>query len=98
MLLPIVLLAHREIFGHYVQGAADNASGVAALLSVAERLMKEPPKSFEAWFLATGCEEVNLMGMTAFLRAHQFELSPGNATKYGIKLSSKLSEMAFKIY
>ena len=28
----------------------------------------------------------------------KFELSPGNATKYGIKLSSKLSEMAFKLY
>lgn len=28
----------------------------------------------------------------------KFELSPGNATKYGIKLSSKLSEMAVKIY
>ena len=28
----------------------------------------------------------------------KFELSPSNATKYGIKLSSKLSEMAFKIY
>ena len=77
MLLPIVLLVHREIFGHYVQGAADNASGVAAMMGVAERLVKDPPKTFEAWFLATGCEEVNLMGMTAFLRAHQFELSPG---------------------
>jgi hypothetical protein len=28
----------------------------------------------------------------------KFELSPSNATKYGIKLSSKLSEMAFKTY
>ncbi|MBN2523752.1 MAG: YfiR family protein [Bacteroidales bacterium] len=28
----------------------------------------------------------------------KFELSPGNATKYGIKLSSKLGEMAFKTY
>ncbi len=28
----------------------------------------------------------------------KFELSPGNATKYNIKLSSKLSEMAFKLY
>ncbi|MBA7643292.1 hypothetical protein ES703_51013 [subsurface metagenome] len=28
----------------------------------------------------------------------KFELSPTNATKYNIKLSSKLSEMAFKIY
>jgi len=77
MLLPIVLLAHREIFGHYVQGAADNASGVAAMMGVAERLAKKPPIAFEAWFLATGCEEVNLMGMTAFLRTHQLELSPG---------------------
>ncbi|RJP72741.1 MAG: M28 family peptidase [Candidatus Abyssobacteria bacterium SURF_17] len=77
MLLPIVLLLHRELFGHYVQGAADNASGVGAMLGVAEKLVKEPPKTFEAWFLATGCEEVNLMGMVAFMRAHQYELSPG---------------------
>ncbi len=75
MLLPIVLLVHREIFGQYVQGAADNASGVAAMLGVAEKLVKQPPKNLEVWFLATGCEEVNLMGMAAFMRAHQYELS-----------------------
>jgi hypothetical protein len=28
----------------------------------------------------------------------KFELSPGNATKYDIKLSSKLSEMAYKVF
>jgi hypothetical protein len=28
----------------------------------------------------------------------KFELSPGNAVKYNIKVSSKLNEMAFKIY
>jgi hypothetical protein len=28
----------------------------------------------------------------------KFELSTGNATKYNIKISSKLNEMAFKIY
>jgi hypothetical protein len=77
MLLPIVLLIHREIFGQYVQGAADNASGVAAMLGVAEKLVKEAPRTLEAWFLATGCEEVNLMGMTAFMRSHQYELSAG---------------------
>ncbi|MBI4831132.1 MAG: M28 family peptidase [Candidatus Lindowbacteria bacterium] len=77
MFLPIVLLAHREIFGQYVQGAADNASGVAAMLDVAEKLVKQPPRTLEAWFLATGCEEVNLMGMSAFMRSHQYELSTG---------------------
>jgi hypothetical protein len=74
LLLPIILLLHRELFGQYVQGASDNASGVAAMLAVAEGLAKVPPKNLEVWCLATGCEEVNLMGMTAFLQAHQYEL------------------------
>ncbi|UCD56820.1 MAG: M28 family peptidase [Candidatus Hydrogenedentota bacterium] len=77
MLLPVTILLHREIFGHYVQGAADNASGVAAMLGIAERLAKDPPKTLEIWFLATGCEEVNLMGMVSFMRAHRYELTPG---------------------
>lgn len=75
MLLPIILLIHREMFGQYVEGAADNASGVATLLAVAEGLTKAPPANLEIWCLATGCEEVNLMGMTTFLQAHQYELS-----------------------
>jgi hypothetical protein len=74
MLLPIGLLLHRELFGRYVQGASDNASGVGAMLGVAEKLAQNPPKNFEAWFLATGCEEVNLIGMSAFMRAHQYEI------------------------
>ncbi len=76
MLLPIILLLHREIFGRYVQGAADNASGVAAMLGVAEKLVETPPENLEAWFLATGCEEVNLVGMAAFMNTHRYELSP----------------------
>ncbi len=75
MLLPIVLLLHRELFGRYVQGAADNASGVATMLEVAEKLARKPPKNFEVWFLATGCEEVNLVGMTSFMRSHQYEIN-----------------------
>lgn len=74
MLVPILLLLHRELFGRYVQGASDNASGVGAMLGVAEELAKNPPKNFEVWFLATGCEEVNLVGMSAFMRAHQYEI------------------------
>ncbi len=77
MLVPIVLLLHREMFGHYVQGAADNASGVGAMLGVAEKLVKNPPNTLEVWFVATGCEEVNLVGMLSFLHAHEYELSLG---------------------
>jgi len=77
MLVPILLLLHRELFGRYVQGAADNASGVGAMLGVAEKLAQNPPKNFEAWFLATGCEEVNLVGMCSFMRVHQYEIDRG---------------------
>jgi hypothetical protein len=77
MLVPLALLLHRELFGTYVQGAADNASGVATMLGVAERLTQNPPETLEVWVLATGCEEVNLMGMTSFLRVHEYELGRG---------------------
>ncbi len=75
MLVPILLLLHRELFGQYVEGAADNASGVGAMLAVAEEMIESPPKNCEVWFLATGCEEVNLVGMAAFMRAHQYEIN-----------------------
>jgi hypothetical protein len=75
MVLPIILLIHREIFGRYVQGAADNASGVATMLEIAEKLSANPPKNFEVWVLATGCEEVNLVGMGSFMRSHQYEIN-----------------------
>jgi hypothetical protein len=75
LLLPIIILIHRELFGQYVQGAADNASGVATMLAVAEKLSATPPRNFEVWFLATGCEEVNLVGMDSFIRSHQYEIN-----------------------
>ena len=77
MLLPILLLLHRELFGRYVQGASDNASGVATMLGVADKLAKNPPENLEVWFLATGCEEVNLVGMASFMRSHQYEINRG---------------------
>jgi hypothetical protein len=86
MLVPIAILVHREMFGQYVQGVADNASGVAAMLGVAEKLAADPPKNYEVWFLATGCEEVNLVGMAAFMDAHQYEI--GSDTTYFINFDN----------
>ena len=86
LLLPIILLIHRELFGQYVNGASDNASGVATMLEVAEKLVENPPENFEVWFLATGCEEVNLIGMAAFVRAHQYEIN--RDTTYFLNLDS----------
>lgn len=69
-----LLLLHRELFATYVPGANDNASGVAAMLALAERFASLRPQGTELWFVATGCEEVGLVGMLAFLARHGEEL------------------------
>ena len=39
LLVPLVINAHRELFMKFVDGANDNASGVAAMLSVMETIV-----------------------------------------------------------
>lgn len=60
----------------YTQGANDNASGAAVVLSLAERLAREPLARTEVWALASGCEEVGSYGAQAFADRHRTEL-PG---------------------
>jgi hypothetical protein len=57
-----------------VPGANDDASGVAAMLAMAEELHREPPENLEVWFLSTGCEEGILGGMLNFVKRHRGEL------------------------
>ena len=54
--------------GEYVQGANDDASGVAAILSLAEDLRNVPTENVEVWIVATGAEESGLCGMAHFMR------------------------------
>ena len=58
----------------FTQGANDNASGAAVVLSLAERLAREPLAHTEVWALASGCEEVGSYGAQAFLARHAAEL------------------------
>lgn len=51
-----------------VPGACDNASGVAAALSVADELEADPPENLDVWVILTGGEECNAEGMAAHLR------------------------------
>jgi hypothetical protein len=55
--------------------ANDNASGVAAVLAMAEELSRERPANLEVWLLSTGCEEGIMGGMMAFMRRHRQELA-----------------------
>lgn len=48
LLVPLVINVHRELFMKPVAGANDNASGVAAMLGVMERVVPEPDVSAPA--------------------------------------------------
>jgi len=59
-----------------VPGANDNASGVAALLSLARWLSAEPPSGLRVLLLFTGSEESILEGMVAWARRNLAALPP----------------------
>jgi peptidase M28-like protein len=63
-----------------VPGANDNATGVAALLSVAHWLAEDPPAGVRVLLLFTGSEESFMEGMEAFMRRHAAELPPDRTT------------------
>jgi hypothetical protein len=58
-----------------VPGAADNASGVATVLRLAERHGRRL-RNFDVWVLFTGAEEGLLLGMREWIRTHKHELDP----------------------
>jgi Peptidase family M28 len=57
-----------------VPGANDDASGVGAVLALAQDMVVSPPANLEVWFVVTGCEEGILGGMHAFFEQHHAEL------------------------
>ncbi len=73
MLVALVLLIDIAL-SEVVPGACDNASAVAAVLSVAERLDAEPPANLDVWVILPGAEECNAEGMAYFMRAHRAEI------------------------
>lgn len=69
------MLIHREIFLPWVQGANDNGSGTAALLTILERAAEQPPPHTEVWGVFTSCEEVGRPnGAFALEREYGFQL------------------------
>ena len=64
-----------------VEGASDNASGVAVMLDLAARIKDLSIPEVEFWFVATGSEEVGAVGMSAFLKKYKSEL-PKNSTYF----------------
>lgn len=74
----VLLLAHWDHLGEcgppdaadrICNGAVDNASGVAAMLELAQRLKAGPPLARDIYLLATTAEESGLLGARAFVAA-----------------------------
>jgi peptidase M28-like protein len=51
-------------------GAADNASGVVAVLEAGRRLTAEPPRLIETWIVLTGAGDTSALGMREWLQQH----------------------------
>jgi hypothetical protein len=65
-----------------VPGASDNATGVAAVVALVERYLREPLESTEVIALVPGCEESGMGGMAAWLRTQA--LDPGRTLVLGL--------------
>lgn len=79
--LALYLTASR---GEDIRGANNNASGVAALLGLAEKLGSRPVEEADVLFVATGSHEAWMSGMRQFLSVHRL---PRNNT-YVLNLES----------
>jgi hypothetical protein len=67
-----------------VPGASDNATGVAGVLSMVERIAAEPLPGTEVIAVLTGCEESGMGGMAAWLRGEGARLDPGSTLVLGL--------------
>jgi hypothetical protein len=72
--------------GIYVPGACDNLSGIAACMSICEKVLAEPLENSELVFAAFGCEEAIMMGAVQYMKKHGRELDRDNT--YFINLES----------
>lgn len=70
--------------GDDIRGANNNASGVAALLGLAEKLKAEPAEDADVWLVATGSHEAWMGGIRHFLAEHK----PSRANTYFLNLES----------
>jgi hypothetical protein len=72
--ITLLAMLHGDLVSPFTEGANDNATAAAVVLSLAERFVREPLERTEYWALCTGCEEATLTGICDFLDRHGEEL------------------------
>jgi len=79
MLFLCLGMFERELRGRPVNGANDNASGVAVVMELAKRITeREGLQGLETTVLLTGSEEVGMAGMVRFLSEREKRLDRNN--------------------
>ena len=73
MAASLALLLEREVRGHDVPGANDNASGAAVAAQLAAECAASPLEHTGVRLLITSCEESGLLGAQAYARGHSEE-------------------------
>lgn len=74
VILGVFLITVQADFSPYTAGANDNATGAGIILSLAERLQREPLAHTAVWLVLSGCEEVGCYGAEDFARRQRGEL------------------------
>ena len=69
--LILLIICWESDHAPFSPGANDNASAVAMVLTLARSLKQSPLRNTRAWFVLTGCEEVQHYGMIDFLKHHK---------------------------
>src|SRR5205823_5149412 len=64
------ILLHGHVTLPYVNGANDNATGVALALALADRLWRNPVSGWQVEVVITGSEEVSLVGAKVYVERH----------------------------
>ncbi len=64
-----------ELSADYLPGANNNASGVASVMELNERLSNRPLEQCDVWIVATGSKEGWLNGARRFVAQHDFDLA-----------------------
>jgi Peptidase family M28 len=85
LLIAVFALVEIEL-SEIVPGANDNASGVAAAVSLASELDADPPANLDVWLVLDGGEECQQEGMRRFLRAHRKDFD--RATTFFLAIDS----------
>jgi hypothetical protein len=74
LLILLAALLLDSALSRVVPGASDNASGVAAVLEVAQRLSRRPTENVDVWVVFTGAKEGFMLGMRAWMKEHADDL------------------------